>query len=66
MAGLDSVALEDLRHIRGAIDDDRDDILEIKLRIKNLKTLSANRSNRLDRMDLRLAPIELRLDLAEA
>jgi len=45
---------------------DRDDILEMKLRIKNLKTQSANRSNRLDRIDLRLAPIELRLDLAEA
>ena len=66
MAGLDSVVLKDLRHIQGAIDDDRDDILEIKLRTKNLKTQSANRSNRLDRMDLRLAPIELRLDLAEA
>ena len=66
MAGSDSVVLEDLRHIRGAIDDDRNDILDIKLRIKNLKTLSANRSNRLDRMDLRLAPIELSLDLAEA
>jgi hypothetical protein len=52
MAGLDSVVLED-----------RDDILEMKLRIKNLKTQSANRSNRID---LRLAPIELRLDLVEA
>jgi len=45
---------------------DRDDILEMKLRIKNLKTQSATRPNRLDRIDLRLAPIELRLDLAEA
>jgi hypothetical protein len=62
-ADTDNIVLEHLRHIRGAIDDVRDEIREIKHRVGNLENRHANMSNRLDRMDVR---IERRLDLTGA
>ena len=46
---MESIVLEHSRHIRGAIDDVRDDIREIKQRVGNLENQYANMSNRLDR-----------------
>ncbi|MDO8347524.1 MAG: hypothetical protein Q7S85_06470 [Rugosibacter sp.] len=37
MAEMDNIVLEHLRHIRGALDDVRDDIREIKQRVGNLE-----------------------------
>ena len=51
MVDPDSMVLELLRHIRGAVDDVRDDIREMKQRIGNLESQYANMSNRLDRME---------------
>jgi archaellum component FlaC len=66
MADIDNIVLEHLRHIRGAIDDVRDDTRELKQRIGNLGNQYANMSNRLDRMDGRIERIERRLDLTDA
>jgi hypothetical protein len=66
MAEMDNIVLEHLRHIRGAIDDARDDIREIKQRAGNLGNPYANMSNRLDRTDIRIERIERRLDLTDA
>jgi predicted nucleic acid-binding Zn-ribbon protein len=66
MTVQDSIVLEHLRHIRGAIDDMRDDIREIKQRAGSLEHQYANMSNRLDRMDVRIERIERRLDLTDA
>ena len=63
MADANNIGLEHLPHIRGAIDDVRDDLREIKRRVGNLENQYASMSNRLDRMDLR---IEWRLDLTDA
>ena len=63
MAELDNIVLEHVRHIRGAVDNMRDDIREIKQRVGSLENQYANISNRLDRMDFR---IERRLDLTDA
>ena len=66
MTDTDDIVLEHSRHIRGAIDDVRDDIREIKQRVGNLENQYANMSNRLDRMNVRIERIERRLDLADA
>jgi hypothetical protein len=66
MAETDSIVLEHLCHIRGAIDGVRDDIREIKQRAGSLENQYANMSNRLDRMDVRIEGIERRLDLTDA
>ena len=63
MAEMDNVVLKHLRHIRGALDDVRDDIREIKQRVGNLENQYANMSNRFDRMDVRIERIERRIDL---
>jgi predicted nucleic acid-binding Zn-ribbon protein len=63
MAETDSTVLEHLRHIRGTIDDVRDDIRELMQRAGSLENQYANMSNRLDRIDVR---IERRLDLTDA
>ena len=63
MAETDNIVLEHLRHIRGALDNVRDDIREIKQCVGNLEDQYANMSNRLDRMDV---CIERRLDLTDA
>jgi hypothetical protein len=42
MADPDNIVLEHLRHIRGVIDDVRDDIREIKQRVGNLENQYAS------------------------
>ena len=66
MAEMDNIVLEHLRHIRGAIDDIRDDIREMLQGTGNLENQYATMSNRLDRMDARIERIERRLDLTGA
>ena len=44
MTEMDNIVLEHLRHIRGAIDDVRDDIREIKQRVGDLENPYANMS----------------------
>jgi hypothetical protein len=66
MVEIDNIVLEHLRHIRGAIDDVRDDSREMKQRIGSLQNQYANTSNRLNRMNMRIERIERRLDLTDA
>ena len=66
MAEMNNIVLEHLRHIRGAIDDIRDDIREMLQGTGNLENQYATMSNRLDRMDARIERIERRLDLTGA
>jgi predicted nucleic acid-binding Zn-ribbon protein len=66
MTEPDNIVLEHLRHIRGAIDNMRDDVREIKQRAGSLENQYANMSNRLDRMDFRIERIERSLDLTDA
>jgi hypothetical protein len=66
MAELDCVILEHLHHIRGALDEMRDDIREIIRSAGHIETHHANMSDRLDRMDMRIDRIERRLDLTDA
>jgi predicted nucleic acid-binding Zn-ribbon protein len=66
MVEIDNIVLEHLRHIRGAIDDARNDSRETKQCIGSLQNQYANMPNRLDRMDVRIERIERRLDLTDA
>jgi predicted nuclease with TOPRIM domain len=66
MAETDTVVLEPLRHIRGAVDALRDDMREVKGRLGILESQYANLSTRMERLDARVERIEQRLDLAEA
>lgn len=66
MTDADSLVLEHLRPIRGAIDNVRDDVREIKQRVGNLGHQYASMSNRLDRMDVRIERVERPLDLTDA
>ncbi len=66
MTELESIGLEHLRHIRRAVDDVRDDVREVKVRLGNLENQYASISNRLDRLEGRVERIERRLDLSEA
>jgi len=66
MAETDSVVLEHLRHIRGAVDGLRDDMREVKSGLGILESQYANISNRMDRLDGRVERIERRLDLTDA
>ena len=68
----DSIILEHLQAIRGVLDRHTDELREIKERlgileigIGNLGGQYASVSNRLDRLDERVARIEKRLDLVE-
>ena len=63
MTEQDNITPEFLRHIRGAIDGVCEDIREIRQRAGSLEHQYANKSNRLDRMDVR---IERRLELSDA
>ena len=77
---IQSLVLEQLRHIRRVTDDTRVDIADVKSRlttvksslgqvfsqIANLQTLLAGQAVRMDRIDERFARVERRLDLAEA
>jgi predicted nucleic acid-binding Zn-ribbon protein len=57
--------LEHLRAIRATQDRHSEDLREIKGRLGILESQYASLSNRLDRMDERVARIEKRLDLVE-
>jgi archaellum component FlaC len=68
----DNLILEHLRGIRGVVDRLTEDMREVKERlgileigIGNLGGQYASLSNRLDRLDERVARIEKRLDLVE-
>ncbi len=65
MTETESIVIEHLRHMRGALDGVRDDIREIKGRLGTLESQYANISNRMDRLDGRVERIERRLNLAE-
>ena len=65
MTEAESLVLEHLRHIRGAVDGLRDDVRDIKVRLGTLETQYASLSNRMDRLDGRVERIERRLNLAE-
>ena len=65
VAETDSIVLEQLRHIRGAVDSLRDDMREVNGRLGILESHYANLPNGLDRMDGRIERIEERLSLAE-
>ncbi|MFE0756955.1 hypothetical protein ACFW16_23540 [Inquilinus sp. NPDC058860] len=60
-----NLVLEHLRHIRGGIDDLRQDMREVKTRLGLLEQQYAVISGRLDRLTDRVERIERRLDLAE-
>lgn len=66
MADVENLVLEHLRHIRGAVDDLRVDMREVKSRLGILGAQYASLSNRLDRIGERVERIERRLDLIEA
>jgi predicted nuclease with TOPRIM domain len=66
MTETDNIILDRLGRIRGAVDDLRDDMREVKSRLGILEHQYASLSNRLDRLDLRVERIEKRLDLTEA
>jgi predicted nuclease with TOPRIM domain len=65
MTEVESIVLEHLRHIRGAVDSTREDIREIKGRLGILESQYAHMSNRIDRLDARVERIEQRLELTE-
>ncbi|TSD88536.1 hypothetical protein FFK22_011905 [Mycobacterium sp. KBS0706] len=60
-----NLVLEHLRHIRGAVDDIREDMREVKSRLGLLEQQYAIISGRLDRLTDRVERIERRLDLVE-
>jgi len=66
MTETESIVLEHLRHIRGAVDGLRDDMREVKGRLGILESQYANLSNRMDRLDGRVERIERRLNLTDA
>ena len=66
MTETESIVLEHLRHISGAVDGLRDDMREVKGRLGILESQYANLSNRMDRLDGRIERIERRLELTEA
>ena len=61
----ESLVLEHLRHIRGAVDGLREDMREVKGRLGILENQYASLSSRVDRIDGRIERIEQRLELIE-
>jgi len=73
MTEVENLILDNLRHLRSAVDALREDMREVKTRLgilENQYAILANQyatvSSRLDRLDARVERIERRLDLAEA
>ena len=60
-----NLVLEHLRHIRGSVDDIREDMREVKSRLGLLEQQYAIISGRLDRLTDRVERIERRFDLVE-
>ena len=65
MTEAESLVLEHLRHIRGAVDGLREDMREVKGRLGILENQYASMSSRVDRIDGRIERIEQRLELIE-
>ena len=65
MTEAESLVLEHVRHIRGAVDGLREDMREVKNRLGILENQYASLSNRMDRLDARVERIEQRLELIE-
>lgn len=63
---LESIVLEHLGLIRGAVEGLRDDMRDLKVRVTNVEENLAAVQRRLDRVDDRLERIEKRLDLVDA
>jgi predicted nucleic acid-binding Zn-ribbon protein len=73
MTEVDNIVLEHSRHIRGAVDALREDMLEVKHRVGSLErevaqvhVKVAELSERIDRVSDRLERVEKRLDLSDA
>ena len=66
MTEAESLVLEHLPHIRGAVDGLREDMREVKGRLGILENQYASLSSRVDRIDGRIERIEQRLELIEA
>jgi predicted nuclease with TOPRIM domain len=66
MTEAESLVLEHLRHICGAVDGLREDMREVKGRLGILENQYANLSSRVDRIDGRIERIKQRLELIEA
>ena len=66
MTEVESMVLEHLRPIRRAVDDLREDMVEVKSRLGIPENQYASVSSRLDRVDQRVGRIGQRLELAEA
>ena len=66
MSEAESIVLEHVRYIRGAVDGLRDDMHEVKSRLGILESQYASVSSRMDRLDGRIDRIEGRFNLAEA
>ena len=66
MSEAESIVLEHVRYIRGAVDGLRDDMHEVKSRLGILESQYASVSSRMDRLDGRIDRIERRFNLAEA
>ena len=69
----DNLFLEQLRHIRKAVDDVKLDVADLKSRVTAIEillgqvvSLLAAQSGRMDRIDERLARVERRLELTAA
>jgi len=65
MTEAESLVLEHLRYIRGAVDGLREDMREVKNRLGILENQYASLSNRMDRLDARVERIEQQLELIE-
>jgi len=65
MTEAESLVLEHLRYIPGAVDGLREDMREVKNRLGILENQYASLSNRMDRLDARVERIEQQLELIE-
>lgn len=66
MTEAERIVLEHRPRIRRAVDDLREDMVEVKSRLGILENQYASLSTRLDRVDQRVGRIEHRLELTEA
>ena len=66
MTEVENLVLEHLRHVRGAVDEIRLDVREMKTRVGILEQQYASVSTRIGRIEDRLDRIENRLGLVEA
>jgi len=66
MTEVENLVLEHLRYMRGAVDEIRLDVREVKTRVGILEQQYASVSTRIGRIEDRLDKIENRLGLVEA